>query len=550
MAKIAFVVHRYYPYPGGSENTVRRAAEALQQAGHDVAVYAAGNMGAQNNVDVNYDISTLYGRDLVIIHGAGVWVQDQVIRNINHIDSPIVFWLIRPDETTEQSIAIRDAALVGYTTKYDIERVKKEGIVYEDKLSFIPHILSEDSIGNPGFKEKYGIESKKMILSSGGFWPHKGHQELINVFESDLINHSDTTLVITGYTGENHGLTYTSNQVKILYLPEMSDVYDAMHEADLYVMNSYDEGFGLVLLEAMQNKLHWISRHIAGADTLKEWGVTYTDTDSLMLALKQKQDVSTLDKGYSYILENHTNNAMVSAVESMLKRVNPCKDETLEQTLEDGVNLVLVTSVINAPSNLSIHSSEERFLQLKEQTIPSIRKKIPNSFIVLIEGGEMDDFTLNKIETTDADHVFYTDVKTLGKSMGEISMINVFLSSEKFKVLDDENSFTEIYKISGRYFLTDEFVYKKLGDNAVFKMKESGTWSGKGYYITRFYGFGRKMLPQFIQTLKNLISVGSLPIDIEHSFYEHEIFPKKLGIINNKLGVSGTIAPSGEIIND
>ena len=318
MAKITFVVHRYYPYPGGSENNVRRAAEALQQAGHEVCVYAGGHQGPQNGIDVNFDNASLYDRDLVIIHGAGVWIQDQVIHNINHINSPIVFWLIRPDHTEQQSLAIRNSALIGWGTQYDIDRVAREGEEFLNKLCHIPYILSEDSNGKPGFKKTYGIETTKMILSSGGFWPHKGHQELIDVFEENLNDHPDTTLVITGYTDGDHNLNYTSDKVKVFHLPNMSDVYDAMLEADLYVMNSYDEGFGLVLLEAMQNKTAWISRHIAGADTLKDWGVTYTDRGGLAIALKTQPNLSYLSNGHDYMIENHTAKSMVKSIDNML----------------------------------------------------------------------------------------------------------------------------------------------------------------------------------------------------------------------------------------
>jgi glycosyltransferase involved in cell wall biosynthesis len=321
MAKITFVVHRYHPYPGGSENNVRRAAEALQQAGHDVCVYAGGHQGPQNGVDVNYDIASLYDRDIVIIHGAGVWVQDQVILNIKHINSPIVFWVIRPDHTEQQAIAIRDSDIIAWGTRYDIERVAREGDEFLDKLCHIPYILSEDSNGKPGFKQKYNIETNKMFLSSGGFWPHKAHQELIEVFEENLSSHPDTTLVITGYTGADHNLHYTSDQVKVLFLPEMSDVYDAMLEADLYVMNSYDEGFGLVLLEAMQNKTAWISRHIAGAVTLQDWGTTYNDRTELKTALETQPNPTDLINAYDYMLENHTAKTMVTAIDKLLNRI-------------------------------------------------------------------------------------------------------------------------------------------------------------------------------------------------------------------------------------
>jgi glycosyltransferase involved in cell wall biosynthesis len=316
MAKITLVAHRYYPYPGGTENTVRRAAEALHQAGHDVIVYAAGHQGPQNGVDVNFEITSLYNRDLIIIHGAGVWVQDQIISNIKHINSPVLFWLIRPDETTSQQIAVDDAALIGWTTRYDIDCVKKRG-GDEQKLHYIRHVLTEESEGSLGFKERNGISTEKMFLSSGGFWPHKGHQELINVFEESLSLFPDTTLVITGYTGLPHGLHTTTDYVKVLYLENHSDVYDAMKEADLYIMNSYDEGYGLVLLESMINKTPWISRHIAGADDLQKWGSTYSNRDELIQCLiSHKKDV---DAAYDFVKITHSPNMLVQDVESAIQ---------------------------------------------------------------------------------------------------------------------------------------------------------------------------------------------------------------------------------------
>jgi glycosyltransferase involved in cell wall biosynthesis len=317
MAKITLVAHRYYPYPGGTENTVRRAAEALHQAGHDVIVYAGSHQGPQNGVNVNFDITSLYNRDLIIIHGAGVWVQDQIISNIKHINSPVLFWLIRPDDTTSQQTAVNDAALIGWTTRYDIDCVKRRG-GDESKLHYVRHVLTEEAEGNPGFKESHGI-TKKMILSSGGFWYHKGHQELIDVFENNIDKFPETTLVITGYTGNQHGLIQKTDCVKILYLENASEVYNAMNEADLYVMNSYDEGYGLVLLEAMINKTPWISRHIAGADDLQEWGSTYLDQEGLLQCLIDHK--KNVEGAYSYVKTTHCPEKLVEDIESALRNL-------------------------------------------------------------------------------------------------------------------------------------------------------------------------------------------------------------------------------------
>jgi len=41
MKKILYVVHRYAPYPGGSENYVRDMAEETLRRGHDVTFMVA-----------------------------------------------------------------------------------------------------------------------------------------------------------------------------------------------------------------------------------------------------------------------------------------------------------------------------------------------------------------------------------------------------------------------------------------------------------------------------------------------------------------------------
>ena len=45
MAKILYVVHRYAPYPGGSENYVRDMAEETVSRGHDVTELACEHKG-------------------------------------------------------------------------------------------------------------------------------------------------------------------------------------------------------------------------------------------------------------------------------------------------------------------------------------------------------------------------------------------------------------------------------------------------------------------------------------------------------------------------
>lgn len=125
-------------------------------------------------------------------------------------------------------------------------------------------------------------------------------------------------------------------------------------------------------------------------------------------------------------------------------------------------DLVLITSWI-APSpdayflygyqrvNKTIFTKQQRFDQTKK-TIESIKKYIPNSKIIIIDGSLSEDDKKYFIENTD--HVL--DIRTLqSESKAECEGYQVI---EVLKyILDNNLQFDRFFKISGRYWLTEEF---------------------------------------------------------------------------------------------
>jgi glycosyltransferase involved in cell wall biosynthesis len=144
-----------------------------------------------------------------------------------------------------------------------------------------------------------------MFLSCGGFWPNKAMKELVKVFND--VGRNDTTLVLTGYDNRHNIMPEQSEFVKPMMLDDRSDVLSAIRDADLYIMHSFSEGFGLVLLESMLNKTPWASRRIAGANLMKEFGFTYENDAQLREYLidfesdKQEQ----VERSYEYVTLNH-----------------------------------------------------------------------------------------------------------------------------------------------------------------------------------------------------------------------------------------------------
>ena len=303
--KICFVVHRYAPFPGGSEYYVQQMAEECVQRHLDVTVVAGEHKGDLNGVRVTNEAEGLLDKDLVVVHGGDVGVQNFVLSNASRINSPVLYMLIKPSESPICLQALKDVKYIGCSAPEDWEHVKKFDV--EGKSHKVIHGISPtDCIGTKGrFKDKYGIpKDKKMFLSCGGYWPNKRMIELALAFEkADL---KDAVLVTTGYDNRHNLMPTARGNIIPLMVEDPMDIKDAIADADCYVMNSDAEGFGLVVLESMINKTPWIARNIAGAKLLADHGQVYDTEEQLTELLKDfTRDDRKVAEAYEYVIKNH-----------------------------------------------------------------------------------------------------------------------------------------------------------------------------------------------------------------------------------------------------
>lgn len=199
------------------------------------------------------------------------------------------------------------------------------------------------------------------------------------------------------------------------------------------------------------------------------------------------------------------------------------------------MNLVLVTSVINARD--SFFSSEERLKQTIEFTIPSIRKKIPNSYVVILEGSNVSDEQKNKLEKI-CDEIFYIDLGGLDKQSGEINLLYKYLTSEIFS--EKKTKIENLLKISGRYYFSNQYDFEKYNKSVILNSKSS--WTNHIVSHTTYYKLFKDDISQFIEKLTLIIKTGIF-IDIEHTFYKYNMVPCEHEI--NKLMVSGFVSGDG-----
>ena len=315
--KLLYVVHRY-GYPGGSEQYVRDMAEESVRRGHSVAVFAGEHTGSINGVFVTSD-TNIFARpwDLIVVHGGDVSVQNFVLSNAKSIPSPVLYLLVLPSKSPVCLQALNDCAYLGCSTPQDYRHCEEYGV--QDKAVQVRHgITWQTSMGSPGFKEKYDIKSR-MFLSCGGYWPNKAMRELARIW--DIANIKDAVLVTTGYDNRMNLMPEPSHNLIPLMLDDREEVLSAIYDADCLVMHSYQEGFGLVLLESMLNQTPWISRKIAGAELMKKYGMTYQTDGELIFHLRTfNRGDFDIKSAFDYVAQNHLISNTIDDIEATVER--------------------------------------------------------------------------------------------------------------------------------------------------------------------------------------------------------------------------------------
>lgn len=314
--KICYVAHRYAPYPGGTEYFVQQMAEETLRRNHEVHVFSGIHKNDLNGVKVSSVFIDDY--DLVVVHGADVSNQNMIHNVSDQITSKVLYQIIKPSESELSIKGLLNHPFLGWSTQEDLDHIKKYGLLR--KAINVRHGLNPQHTiqTTKYFREKYNIKTSRMFVSAGGFYPHKAMIELYEVFK--LCDFRDTTLVLLGYENGAIPFVQPNDNVKVLIGLEHNDVLNAIASADLYIMNSYEEGFGLVLIEAMMNKTPWAARNIAGAKMMSDYGYTYEDKNELAATIIKRfySDDDLTNKAYDYVMNNHTIKHTVDDIEAVL----------------------------------------------------------------------------------------------------------------------------------------------------------------------------------------------------------------------------------------
>lgn len=186
-------------------------------------------------------IARLKGAKLVIqVHGIEAWTQPSVLCRT----------------------AVEAADLVLSVSRYTRGRVLKWAALEPERVRVLPNTVREPfTPGEAGaLRANWGLADKRILLSVGRLSSrerYKGHDRVIEAIPQFVARGYDAVYVIVGEGDDRGRLEALADQLKVtervrfVGALEETALVDVYRMADLFVMPSSGEGFGIAFLEAM-----------------------------------------------------------------------------------------------------------------------------------------------------------------------------------------------------------------------------------------------------------------------------------------------------------
>jgi thymidylate synthase len=213
-------------------------------------------------------------------------------------------------------------------------------------------------------------------------------------------------------------------------------------------------------------------------------------------------------------------------------------------------NLVLITSVINTPNTplsytntRSVFSRQDRFEQTKK-TIKSVREKLSNSKIIIVECSDFNeeennyfkencDYILNLWNKKELHNYIFGPSKSLGEGT---------MTIEALKYIEELLEYQYLYKISGRYWLNENFKIENIQNNIFKRINKN-----ENNVFTALYKIDKKTVEKLVFFLINNIEnmKKCIGYEILMSQFVKNIDKKLVDII----GLSGFVTVCGSEYN-
>lgn len=334
---------------GGAENVVTSLADALVKKDHDVTlIYLTGapivlpknpavkiiaiNMRSSASflsayIKVRHAIKKLKP-DIVHSHMVHANVLTRLIRLTTKIPKLICTAHNTNEGGTLRMIAYRlTDRLADISTNVSNEAVvafEKKHAVPKNKMIAVsngidPNKFSPDSNARARIREQFNVGNKIIFISVGRLFDAKDYPNLLYAFAEVNRKHPDTVLWIIGDGPLKSELDSLVSKLglfsSVIFWGVRHDVPDFMNAADIFVLSSAWEGFGLVVAEAMATGKIAIATDCGGPkEIIGDCGFLVPVrnykalAESMLKSLALPQDIadSLRIKGRTRVIENYS----------------------------------------------------------------------------------------------------------------------------------------------------------------------------------------------------------------------------------------------------
>jgi glycosyltransferase involved in cell wall biosynthesis len=297
-ASSILVLPRYAPDPVAPPSGINQATPRPSRFGYSVTALCAG---LWRRVDVVF-CGHLYMAPLAVLIAR--LKRAKLIIQTHGIEA----WS-RPSRLCQAAIDAADLVLC--PSRYTRSRILGWSAVTPERILVLPSTVDEGfSPGNGStVREGWGLQGKRVLLTVGRMDAHeryKGHDRVIAAIPHLVGRGHDVVYVVVGEGDDRPRLAALASKrgvgdrVRFMGAVGRQTVIDAYRAADLFLMPSTGEGFGIAFLEAMASGTRALGLAAGGAcDALAdgELGMAVAEDDLLVAIERALGDARSDPKG-------------------------------------------------------------------------------------------------------------------------------------------------------------------------------------------------------------------------------------------------------------